>query len=310
MADLTTARKRPAADQTCDTCGEEVTSWDMKKFSTCAQKPCNKTCNLCWKKYLKVTAMETPLRILQCHVCDQELDLDELLRKPLLEARDAAHFRYRRRQREMDKNGERECLSVLVGDGNACKNIQEHNRDVRISKCEGCGGEDCTFCGHTEHYGQTCDEFQAAYEAEQNIKYNWSWTTKRGPGEQDRKVEIPYPLSTNELLGYMYDYETPVEQIRPCPHCGIKISLEKKCARLRCIKCSMEFCMKCDAPYLGKDGVAELGNAAHTLPCHYASRTIEARQMTGAKAWKAAKAVERAQGLVETLNKKRAIHVQ
>lgn len=180
----------------------------------------------------------------------------------------------------MEQNGERECLQA------ECQNIQKHDADNnRIFTCEKCGNEDCTACGHQEHHGQTCEQFQTDLKIFMDTKFNWTIGTS--------KTEV-LNLSTTEYFDHMYHFEQLVGRIRPCPECGTKIELAKKCARMRCDRCNMEFCMKCQAIYLGQGSVPELGNAAHDESCSYFKRTVEDKRAIGPAAHKRLKAEAKA----------------
>lgn len=81
--------KRQPDKHTCAVCSEEVATSQFKKFSTCnngvgKSSKCNKTCNYCWTKHLKIQLIEHPVEPVQCFECGVSLDLEEVLDKQKL----------------------------------------------------------------------------------------------------------------------------------------------------------------------------------------------------------------------------------
>lgn len=187
-----------------------------------------------------------------------------------------ASYEWKKRKAEREANHERECTRVVVdqtGVAKSCRSSQRHNPAIngRVSTCKSCGARDCVLCNSPEHVNENCEEYITRMQQD------------HGAEEEATSKALESGYQGLESFGKKGKVGMKLKLPKPCPGCGTLIEREEKCPRIRCVACEMEFCIRCNAVYLGKGSVPELGNAAHSPECGHYHRTKEDKRFAKRK---------------------------
>lgn len=71
-------RKLTPSKHECVVCREVNNANQYEQFLTCPKKPCNKTCNFCWTKHIRINVIDNADAPVKYMECNNDLEVEQI----------------------------------------------------------------------------------------------------------------------------------------------------------------------------------------------------------------------------------------